>query len=76
MLGKKKDEIVTAKSFTIQDISTEKGHMAAIVFYNTMDPTKATKATVTTWTEEELYDLMDKITDMITDPWIVQDREA
>ena len=76
MLGKKKDEITIGKSYTIQDISTEEGHMAAIVFYDTMDPTKATKATVTTWTEEELYDLMDRITDKVADPWIVQDREA
>lgn len=74
MLGKAKSkEVSVAKSFTMEDISDVTGHKVAIVLYDKDDPTKSGKAVITIWTEEEIADLMDRISDEYLDKWYRED---
>lgn len=72
MAGKSK-EIQVMKSFTMQDCSDERGHRVAIVFYDKNDPTKSSKSAITMWSEEEITELMDRISDEFLDKWYTED---
>ena len=68
----KKVTMDQAKSWTMEDISSKKGHAVAIWVYNADNPGDATKAMLCKFTEEDMFELFDAMGDQF-DAWNVAD---